>query len=129
MSFNSFENLDVWKNSRVLNKTIYDFTNRGSFSSDFSLKDQMRRASISISSNIAEGVERRGVKQSIYFLEIAKGSAGELRSQLFLSLDLEYFSKEEFDATYSQLLQIEKMIGGLIRYLKNKEANHEIKKQ
>jgi len=85
-----FEDLDTWKRSRILVKQIYDLTKRNEFAKDFVLKDQVRRAVVSISSNIAEGFERGGNKEFIQFLYIAKASAGELRSQIYIALDLNY---------------------------------------
>ncbi len=78
---NSFEELNVWKESRSFNKKLYLISNNGLFDKDFDLKRQIRRASISISSNIAEGFERNTDKEFIQFLYYAKGSAGEVRSQ------------------------------------------------
>ena len=77
-----FEDLKVWQKARLVNLCIYKLSNQGSFSKDFGLRDQMRRASISILSNIAEGFERNGNKEFNQFLSIAKASAGEIRSQL-----------------------------------------------
>jgi len=96
--FNSFEEIISWQKSRELNKDIYKISNSNtSFSRDFGLRDQIRRSSISISSNIAEGFERETTKEFIRFLYIAKASAGELRSQTYLAFDLEYINEEEFN--------------------------------
>ena len=92
-----FEDIKAWQKARELNANIYRLTNSNtSFSKDFGLRDQIRRSSISISSNIAEGFERQTAKEFIRFLYIAKASAGEFRSQLYLASDLEYISTEEF---------------------------------
>jgi four helix bundle protein len=120
---NSFEELNIWIESRSFNKKLYKILNNGLFDKDYDLKRQIRRASISISSNIAEGFERNTDKEFIQFLYYAKGSAGEVRSQLFLSLDLSYIKKDDFDKLYSQITEISKMIGGMIKYLKNSYKN------
>ena len=114
---NSFEELNVWKESRSFNKELYIISNNGLFDKDFDLKRQIRRASISISSNIAEGFERNTDKEFIQFLYYAKGSAGEVRSQLFLALDLNYLEQSEFDQLNNGITNISKMISGLIKYL------------
>ena len=89
-----FEEIEAWQTARDLTKLIYLFTDKGKFARDFGLKDQIHRASISIMSNIAEGFESQTQAQFIRYLAIAKASAGELRSQLYVSHDLEYISKE-----------------------------------
>jgi four helix bundle protein len=116
--FNSFEEILSWKKARELNKEIYQFTSKkNSFSQDFALRDQIRRSSISISSNIAEGFERETNKEFIRFLYIAKASAGEFRSQLYLAYDLEYVDEAQFEMLNSKVIEISKMISGLINYL------------
>ena len=90
---NSFEEINAWKESRDFNKVIYGLTNKGEFEKDFDLKRQIRRASVSISSNIAEGFERNTNKEFIHFLYISKASAGEVRSQLYLAMDLGYLEE------------------------------------
>ena len=79
---------------------------------------QIRRASVSISSNIAEGFERNSDKEFVYFLYVAKASAGEIRSQLYLAFDLNYLGHEGFEDLREKVIEISKMIGGLIKYLK-----------
>jgi four helix bundle protein len=95
-SFKSFEDMEAWKKSRKLTKQVYDLTGVGVFARDFGLKDQIRRACVSIMSNIAEGFERSGTGEFTQFLAIAKGSAGEVRSQLYVALDQRYLSEGEF---------------------------------
>ncbi|MDX1947729.1 MAG: four helix bundle protein [Pirellulaceae bacterium] len=82
-----FEDIEAWKKSRELNKLIYQATDSGRFAKDYSLKDQIRRASISTMSNIAEGFERGGDQEFVQQLAVAKGSCGEVRSQLYAALD------------------------------------------
>ena len=120
---NSFEELNIWIDSRSFNEKLYKISNNGLFDKDYDLKRQIRRASISVSSNIAEGFERNTDKEFIQFLYYAKGSAGEARSQLFLSLDLNYIKKDDFDKLYNQITGISKMISGMIKYLKKSNNN------
>lgn len=118
MNFKSFEEIESWKKARVFNKSIYTITQQATFSKDFDLIRQIRRASVSISSNIAEGFERNTDKEFVYFLFVAKASAGEVRSQLYLANDLEYINNKEFQQLKNQVIEISRLIGGLIKYLK-----------
>lgn len=115
-----FEQIISWQKARELNRIIYELTLKKSFSRDFALKDQIRRASISISSNIAEGFGRKTDKEFIYFLNVAQASCYEVKSQLYLAFDVEYLSKDEFDKTYDLCDEISKTIFGLIKHLNNK---------
>ncbi|MCF6279017.1 MAG: four helix bundle protein [Flavobacteriaceae bacterium] len=116
--FNSFEEILSWKKARELNLIIYKITNLNPlFSKDFGLKDQIRRASVSISSNIAEGLERQTTKEFIRFLYIAKASAGEVRSQLYLAFDIKYIEKEAFEKLKLKVNEVSKLISGLLKYL------------
>ena len=119
--FKSFEEITSWQKSRLFNKRIYEITEKIGFKRDFDLVRQIRRASISISSNIAEGFERNTDKEFIYFLYVSKASAGEVRSQLYLALDLNYISKIEFDELYLNVSDISKLISGFIKYLENSQ--------
>lgn len=120
-SITTFEDIQAWQESRVLVSNIYDVTNSEKFKIDFDLKSQIRRASISTMSNIAEGFERQSNKEFIYFLNISKASVGEVRSQLYIALDQEYITNIEFNALQNQTNSIAKQIGGFIKYLKNNE--------
>jgi len=113
-----FEDLNAWKIARELTRDIYRITSLDEFSRDFGLKDQIRRASVSIMSNIAEGFERDGNKEFGNFLSISKASAGEVQSQLYVALDQNYISREEFDAIYSKAKESGRVIVGLANYLK-----------
>ena len=115
--FSSFEEINSWQKSRTFNKKIYQITENKDFKKDYDLVRQLRRASISISSNIAEGFERNTDKEFIYFLYVAKASAGEVRSQLYLAFDLGYITKNEFEALLEAITEISKMLGGFIKYL------------
>lgn len=119
--FNSFEEINSWKKARIFNKRIYETTNGSEFKKDFDLVRQIRRASISISSNIAEGFERNTDKEFIYFLYVAKASAAEVRSQLYLALDLNYIKKIEFEELFNEISDISKLISGFIKYLNDSQ--------
>lgn len=112
-----FEDMEIWKDARVLVKGIYTLTYHASFSKDFSLKDQIRRSSSSVMDNVAEGFDRGGRKEFIHFLSISKASLSETKSQLYRALDLNYITEEEFKYSYEQANKIGKMIGGFIKYL------------
>ena len=87
-TIDKFEDMEVWQNARSITKKTYICSGSGQFSKDYGLRDQIQRAAVSIMSNIAEGFERGSNKEFIQFLFIAKGSAGEVRSQLYVALDL-----------------------------------------
>lgn len=112
-----FEDLEMWRVSRTLAQEIFIASNKGSFRKDFSLRDQINRSAGSIADNIVEGFERGSRKEFIYFLAIAKGSAGELQSQLYRALDRNYLTQQEFNELKGKSESIGKMISGLIKYL------------
>ena len=118
MKFNSFEDLQVWKDSRILVKSIYQLTSDGKFSKDFGLREQIQRASVSIMNNIAEGFERNNNKEYIKFLGYSKGSAGEVRSMLYVATDLGYISQDSFNVHYQMAINIITQISNFIKYLK-----------
>ena len=95
-----FEELEAWKTARQLVNLIYDLSSRSPFSRDFGFVDQARRAVVSVMNNIAEGFESRTQGLFVDYLGRAKGSAGEVRSVLYVALDRLYVSKEEFDIAY-----------------------------
>ena len=111
--------MEVWKEARILANRIYDVANNSSLAKDFGLRDQMRRADVSILSNIAEGFERGGDKEFFQFLAQAKGSAGELRSQMYLALDRGYLLQLEFNELCSHVRKVSRMISGLMGYLRD----------
>ena len=114
----SFEDIIAWQKARELNKVIYSITNNNTnFFKDYGLRDQLRRASVSISSNIVEGFERETTKEFIRFLYIAKASAGECRSQIYLAYDLDYITIEEFNNLKNKISEVSKLISGFIKYL------------
>ena len=113
-----FEDIESWKKGRELVKNIYTITRRTPFVKDFGLSDQIRRASISIISNIAEGFERNSKNAFLNYLSIAKASAGEIRAQLYAALDQEYITAEEFKQLSGMASDVGKLIGGLIKNLR-----------
>jgi len=116
-----FEDIEAWKLARTLVNRIYDVTCKSAFSHDYALRDQIRRASISILSNIAGGFERDGDREFLQFLFIAKESCGEVRAQLYLAYDRRYLSEEEFGELTQKALQLSRMIAGLIKYLRQSQ--------
>ncbi len=98
-----FEDIEAWKMAREITKMIYQISSSDNFNKDFALVNQIRRASVSILSNIAEGFERNGDKEFIQFLTIAKGSCGEVRAQLYVALDQNYVDEEQFVITKNQI--------------------------
>jgi four helix bundle protein len=113
-----FEDMEVWQSARSLVPKIYALCKEEGFARDFGLRDQIQRAAVSIMSNIAEGYEHGTNKELTRFLFIAKASAGEVRSQLYVALDLGYIKKETFEKLNSDLLSISRQISGFIKYLK-----------
>ena len=113
-----FEELIAWQKSRELVTAIYRVTNGKEFSRDFGLRDQIQRAAVSIMSNIAEGFERASRAEFHQFLVIAKGSCAEVRSQLYVALDVGYISKAEFDSVHEMAVETSRIIGGLRASLK-----------
>jgi four helix bundle protein len=114
-----FEDIIAWKKAMELCDLIYICTNNERFSRDFGLKDQIRRSSVSIVSNIAEGFERESHNQFIYFLNIAKGSAGELRAQNYIAKNQNYITKEEFNVLNDKVIEVSKTLAGFISYLRS----------
>ncbi|MBN2669198.1 MAG: four helix bundle protein [Bacteroidales bacterium] len=112
-----FEDFEVWKRSIDLAVFIYQLTMKEPLSKDYSLKDQIRRASTSVSNNIAEGFEYGNNKQFARFLRIAKGSLGEVRSQIVVLKRLDYISEEDYHYIYNESKSISKQMYSLINYL------------
>ncbi|MGB1250538.1 MAG: four helix bundle protein [Candidatus Promineifilaceae bacterium] len=108
-----FEDLIAWQKARLLTRKIYDVTRMGDFSKDFGLRNQIQRAAVSTMSNIAEGFERGSSADFHRFLIIAKASCGEVRSQLYIALDVGYLSDNEFRDLMSLAIETGKVIGGL----------------
>ena len=107
-----FEDLIAWQKARELTKNIYKITRQGEFKKDFGLRDQIRRASVSVMSNIAEGFERGGRSEFHQFLVIAKGSCAELKSHLYVALDADYIDAQTFQRLYTVAEEAKRVIGG-----------------
>jgi four helix bundle protein len=118
MQIKNFEDLEIWKEARHLTREIYTLSKTSQFSKDYGLRDQMQGAAISMMSNIAEGFERGGNQEFIQFLYIAKGSCGELRSQLYVALDQGHIDRKAADSLLISLKRLSVMIKHLIDHLK-----------
>jgi four helix bundle protein len=116
-----FEDLKAWQKARELVRAIYAASGSGKFARDFALRDQIRKAGISVMSNIAEGFERSGSKEFLQFLSVAKGSVGEVRSQLYVVLDQGYLTDDAEQEILGLTREAAALIGGLMRYLKSSE--------
>ena len=116
-----FEELAIFQNARELSKKIYPITQRGEFKNDFRFVQQIRAAAGSIMDNIAEGFERAGNKEFLNFLYIAKGSCGEVRSQLIRANDFGYLTKEEYDELYAECRKLSAGIMNFIKEIKTSE--------
>ena len=115
----AFEELIVWQESRKFVNNIYKLTKNFPREELYGLTSQVRRAAVSIMSNIAEGFDRRTTKEFISFLIIARASVSEVQNDLYISLDLNYINKEKFQVNYDFAQKIAKLINGLITYLKS----------
>lgn len=114
MAIQRFEDIIAWQKSKELTMLIYnDFRD----SKDYSFRDQLQRASVSIMNNIAEGFERMGDKEFRKFLYIAKGSSGEVRSMLYLATELKYIDNKKFEILYNKTIEITKLLSGFIKKL------------
>jgi four helix bundle protein len=113
MAVEKFEDLVAWQKARELTRQIYTLTQQGEFARDFGLRDQIRRAAVSIMSNIAEGFERGSRPEFHHYLVIAKGSCAEVRCQLFVALDVGYIQESEFKTLMTLAEEVARIIGGL----------------
>lgn len=120
-TINRFEDLDIWKLSRILCNDIFEVIETTNLKSSFRLSNQIDGSSGSIMDNIAEGFERNGTKEFINFLSIAKASCGETRSQLYRVLDRKFINEEKFENLKEQTELLSRKIGSFINYLKNTE--------
>ena len=116
-----FQDLEAWKMARKITNEIYVVSKQHKFSRDFALCNQIRRAAISILSNIAEGFERNGDKEFLQFLSIAKASCAEVYAQLYVALDQEYIDELQFKKIADDLEETGRIIGGLMKYLQQSE--------
>jgi four helix bundle protein len=117
-TFKKFEDILAWQKSREVTRKVYLATTKGDFSKDYDLRSQIRRASISIMANIAEGFGRRSDKEFANFLNISHASACEVQSHLYVALDLNYIFQEDFNNLYDSLGEITRMIYALSEHLR-----------
>ena len=116
-----FEEIEAWQHARSLVHAVYGVSADGKFARDFALLNQIRRAAISVMSNIAEGFERGGNKEFLQFLAVAKGSCGELRSQLYVACDQGYIKTADFDRFAEDAMRTSRMVAGMMRHLRQSE--------
>ena len=117
MKIERFEDIEAWQNARQIVNRVYSACNAGGLKRDFSLVDQIKRAAVSIMANIAEGFSRKGHKEFAQFLFIAKSSAAELQSHLYVGLDQGYINRPDFETLYEDLDKIQRQISNFIKYL------------
>ena len=117
-TFKQFEEIEAWQKAREMTRGVYKCTKSGPFARDFSLRDQVRRAATSAMSNIAEGFERGGNAEFLQFLAVARGSAAEVQSLLYVALDEEYITRDQFNDLKSLALSTRRLISGLSTYLR-----------
>ncbi len=122
-----FEDLEVWQRAKELANLIYKLSSDGEFARDFGLRDQMRRAAVSIMSNIAEGFESQTQALFIKYLSYAKGSAGELRAQLYIAKDQGYLTEEQFNAALSLAEISSKQLTRFIQYLQTQPNTRRVR--
>lgn len=122
-----FEEIEAWKTARQLTLLVYKLADQSAFAKDYGLKDQIRRASVSVMSNIAEGFESRTNTQFINYLGHAKGSSGEVRSQLYVAIDLKYISQEQFTEGYELADKASRQIRRFIEYLEKNIGNRAVR--
>lgn len=128
-TINRFEDIEAWKTARLLTNQVYDLTDQGKFARDYALKDQIRRAAVSVMSNIAEGFESRTQALFIDFLGRAKGSAGEVRCQLYIALDRNYISQRQFDAAYELCDKASRQLSRFMGYLSSKRNTYRLREE
>ena len=121
--FEKIEDIDAWKEARAAAASVCRMTSKGAWAKDWGLRDQIRRAAVSVACNIAEGFGRETDSEFHRFLAIARGSATEVKTQLYIALDLGYLERAEFAVAYKQLDRISRMLTGLMQYLKRKKPN------
>ena len=120
MTFTRFEDINVWQKARAITKEIYQITGKQDFAKDYGLKDQLRRSTVSIMANIAEGHGRRSDKEFANFLNFSMGSIAETKSHLYIFFDLKYISENEFTGLYEKSDELARMTFGLIKHLRGK---------
>ncbi len=118
-----FEDLEAWQLARQLTAKVYTATLTGKFAKDYGLRAQIQRATVSIVSNIAEGFDRKSNKQFLQFLDVASGSASEVKAQLYVALDLKYLTNEQFQDMFTDAVRVGQMLTKLMQYLRTVKDN------
>ncbi|NLO01854.1 MAG: four helix bundle protein [Bacteroidetes bacterium] len=121
MKVEKFEDLEIWKEARALNKFIFELTEKEPFCKDYKFKEQIRTSAGSIMDNIAEGFERDGNKEFVQFLSISKGSCGECRSQSYRAFDSEYIKEDTLRELISLTSTLNRKISSLMFYLRKSD--------
>jgi four helix bundle protein len=121
MTITDFKDLPIWQESIILTKEIYDISAKKEFSRDFGLRDQIRRAIVSVSSNIVEGFEKSNNNELVRYFKISKGSVGEVRNQIEIAKIVGYVSESEAAVLDKELLNLASQIAGFIKYLEEKK--------
>jgi four helix bundle protein len=117
-TFRTFEEIEAWQQARELTKLVYEASGKGAFGRDFALRDQIRRAAVSVMSNIAEGFGRGGVREFVQFLSVARGSTSEVGAQFYVALDQGYLRADGFARLQEQVTRTGSVLSGLMRYLR-----------
>jgi four helix bundle protein len=124
-----FEEIEAWQTARELTKMLYSITDEGKIARDFGLKDQLRRASVSVMSNIAEGFEGKTQVSFIRYLGIAKASAGEVRSQLYVARDVGYLTEQQFSTLFQVAEKASRQLSRFISYLETHPQSQRLRKE
>ena len=122
-----FEEIEAWKTARELTRMVYSLTEQGSFARDYGLKNQIQRAAVSVMSNIAEGFESRTQAQFLDYLGHAKASAGEVRCQLYVALDLQYMPEEQFNKVFDLADKSSRQIARFMNYLETHPQSRRVR--
>ena len=120
-SIKNFEDLKAWQKARELAGYVYELTRNEKFSRDFGLRDQVQRAASSVMHNIAEGFESGSDPEFVRFLKMARRSAGEVQSQLYLALDVGYISEEDRQSAHILATEVKRLINGMMTYLRKSD--------
>ena len=122
-----FEDIEAWKTARELTRMIYSLTDQGPFAKGFGLRNQIQRAAVSVMSNIAEGFESRTQAQFLEYLGRSKASAGEVRCQLYIALDLKYLAQEQFKQAFDLADKSSRQIARFMIYLETHPQSRRVR--
>jgi len=124
-----FEDIEAWKTARELTRMVYAIAEQGQFAKDFGLKNQIQRASVSVMSNLAEGFESRTQAQFLEYLGRSKASAGEVRCQLYIALDLKYLTQDQFNQVFDLADKSSRQIARFMGYLETHPQSHHVREE